>query len=1024
MKTAKELWQYVSKMGLKPLPKTSVSQWADDYRMLSQGLSAEPGRWKTSRAPYQKDIMDAFTQPGINRVVVKSASQIGKALDVETPIMTITGWKRMGDLTINDQVFDENGNPVRILAVSEVWNNRPCYEIRFSDGAVIIADENHEWCVDTDKKQGIIIDTHTISQTYKSGNRNTYAIQIAKALDFRSNVRLLVDPYTLGAWLGDGNSMSAQITTHIKDVAIINKIEENGVRVNIRQKSTNVLNTQLEPLELDENICRRGHDMRVTGKNSVGRCAECARQSALKSKWKGVKDIKVDPVIKHWDTMRNKLVSLGVLGNKHIPVSYLEASIDDRWALLQGIMDTDGSCSAKGICEITQKNKQLANDIFDLVTSLGLKPTIHTKCAVATNGKAGNTSTVYRITFTAYADSPVFALKRKQDRLISRSIATRKSESKRRRIISVKRVENRETVCIEVDSPTHLFLAGRNLIPTHNSDIMNNVLGLYAHLDPCAVMMIQPTIELAQDYSKSRISPMIRDTKVLSQVFYETKSEDGAKTRDGKNTILSKLFPGGRLIMCGANSPAGLASRPVRVLLADEVDRFPDSAGTEGDPVDLAAKRMTTFWNRVMGLFSTPTNEGSSRIDVEYQTGTQEEWQHECPNCGEYHLIRHTEMECETEEHKDAKGRKIVIVSDVKWRCPDCGSTFSEDEMRKVSQKYISKNPAALHNGIRSFFVNGFTSPWLTWNDIMREWLEAKGDPTREKVVMNTRFGESYAQQGAFEDYQQFIRRREKYGADLPNGVLLLTCAVDTQDNRLEYEITGWGYGEECWGICKGVILGEPDNNATWDALDAVLDKIYHFKNGTGLKVARAFIDSGGHYTSKVYEYCEKNFSKQRFAIKGTAGTPGIPLNYKIGKASGSKIPLVMLGVDDGKQQVMNRLAIEEPGAKYFHFPLDEELLGTRGYDELYFKGIISEHKKKVKRKGVIHEIWEPTAGVRNEPLDLRVYNLACMNSIHPDWDRLAEVVKGGGHSTTTVTTPKKKQMRKRIQRASKAADI
>lgn len=773
MKTAKELWQYVSKTGLKPLPKTSVSQWADDYRMLSQGLSAEPGRWKTSRAPYQKEIMDAFTQPGINRVVVKSASQVGKALDVETPIMTTTGWKRMGDLTINDQVFDENGNPVRILAVSEVWNNRPCYEVKFSDEEVIIADENHDWYVDVDTDGTFILETKSI--------------------------------YKIISWLNS----------------------------------------------------------------------------------------------KVW---------------------------------------------------------------------------IH--------------------------------------------------ETFSRRIVSVTPVTNRATVCIEVDSPTHLFLAGRNLIPTHNSDIMNNVLGRYAHLDPCAVMMIQPTIELAQDYSKSRISPMIRDTKVLSQVFYETKSEDGSKTRDGKNTILSKLFPGGRLIMCGANSPAGLASRPVRVLLADEVDRFPDSAGTEGDPVDLAAKRMTTFWNRVMGLFSTPTNEGSSRIDVEYQTGTQEEWQHECPNCGEYHLIRHTEMECETEEHKDAKGRKIVIVSDVKWRCPDCGSTFSEDEMRKVPQKYISKNPAALHNGIRSFFVNGFTSPWLTWNDIMREWLEAKGDPTREKVVMNTRFGESYAQQGAFEDYQQFIRRREKYGADLPDGVLLLTGAVDTQDNRLEYEITGWGYGEECWGICKGVILGQPDNKATWDALDVVLDKVYRFKNGTGLKVARAFIDSGGHYTSKVYEYCEKNFSKQRFAIKGTAGTPGIPLNYKIGKASGSKIPLVMLGVDDGKQQVMNRLAIDEPGAKYFHFPLDEEFLGTRGYDELYFKGIISEHKKKVKRKGVIHEIWEPTAGVRNEPLDLRVYNLACMNSIHPDWDRLAEVVKGGGHSTTTVTTPRKKTMRKRIRRASKAADI
>ena len=636
MKTAKELWQYVSKMGLKPLPKTSVSQWADDYRMLSQGLSAEPGRWKTSRAPYQKDIMDAFTQPGINRVVVKSASQVGK------------------------------------------------------------------------------------------------------------------------------------------------------------------------------------------------------------------------------------------------------------------------------------------------------------------------------------------------------------------------------------------------------SDIMNNVLGRYAHLDPCAVMMIQPTIELAQDYSKSRISPMIRDTKVLSQVFYETKSEDGAKTRDGKNTILSKLFPGGRLIMCGANSPAGLASRPVRVLLADEVDRFPDSAGTEGDPVDLAAKRMTTFWNRVMGLFSTPTNEGSSRIDVEYQTGTQEEWQHECPNCGEYHLIRHTEMECETEEHKDAKGRKIVVVSDVKWRCPDCGSIFSEDEMRKVPQKYISKNPAALHNGIRSFFVNGFTSPWLTWPTIMTEWLEAKGDPSREKVVMNTRFGESYAQTGAFEDETVFLKRRESYGAELPDGVLLLTAAVDTQDNRLEYEICGWGKDEEAWGIQKGIILGKPDNPATWDELDSILDRTYRFSNGIGLNIVRTFIDSGGHYTSNVYEYCTKNFRKQRFAIKGYSGTPGIPLNYKIGKASGTNIPLVMLGVDDGKQQVMNRLEIEEIGAKYFHYPLDEgeTVLSNRGYDEIYFKGIISEHKKRVKKNGIIREIWVPTAGVRNEPLDLRVYNLACVKSINPNWDQLEDVVRNGGTKAVEICPKKVTKHKKSTRRASSSASI
>ena len=519
------------------------------------------------------------------------------------------------------------------------------------------------------------------------------------------------------------------------------------------------------------------------------------------------------------------------------------------------------------------------------------------------------------------------------------------------------------------------------------SDIMNNVIGRFAHLDPCAIMMIQPTIEMAEDYSKSRISPMIRDTKALSSLFFDVKS------RDSNNTILSKIFPGGRLIMCGANSPAGLASRPIRILLADEVDRFPVSAGTEGDPVDLAAKRTTTFWNAVIGMFSTPTNEGASRIEVEYQAGTQEEWQHQCPGCGEYHLLRYTDM------HADYDGEgKNIIVHNVVWRCPDCGYEFTEAQMKKAKKKYVMQNERARENGIRSFFVNCFASPWLSWREVMKEWLMAKGKPDRERVVMNTRFGETYKMPGAFEDERIFLRRRECYGAELPKGVLMLTAAVDTQDNRLEYEVCGWGRDEESWGIVKGIILGEPDKAQTWQDLDAVLDHVYTFADGSGLKVLRTFIDSGGHYTSDVYRYCTRNFAKQRFAIKGQGG-PGIPLNHKIGRAQGTKIPLCMLGVDDGKQSVMNRLAVGTPGAQYFHFPKDEPeklaYLSHRGYDDLYFKGIISEHKKTVKRGGQIREIWEPTAGVRNEPLDLRVYNLACMQSCRPDWDKLEALIEG-----------------------------
>ena len=553
---------------------------------------------------------------------------------------------------------------------------------------------------------------------------------------------------------------------------------------------------------------------------------------------------------------------------------------------------------------------------------------------------------------------------------------------------------------------------------TGKSRLMLNVIGRFAHLDPCPIMMVQPTIEMAQDFSKSRIAPMIRDTKVLNKLFYTVKDKEEpgtAKTRDANNTVLSKIFSGGRLIMCGSNSPAGLASRPVRVLLADEVDRFATSAGTEGDPVDLASKRMTTFWNHVSGLFSTPTTEGASRIETEYLAGTQEEWQHECPNCGEYHVLRYTDMECpDMMENIDKEGHKTYIIHEVLWRCPDCGFKFPERQMRNAPQKYIAQNPIARENGIRSFFVNGFTSPWLTWAGIMKEWYEAKGDPMREQVVVNTRFGETYHLVGAYDDENQFLRRREKYDAELPKGVLVLTAAVDVQGNRLEYEICGWGFGEECWGIQKGVIPGNPDHPKVWKLLDGILDRPYHFADGNALKILRTFIDTGGLSTLSVYDYCKRNLYKQRIGIKGQANKPGIPL---IGKTSrdrkGYNIPLQILGVNDGKQQVMTRLGLEKPGPQYFHFPLDDDHMGKRGYDQLYFKGIIAEQRKVVRRGGMVQVIWEPIKrDIRNEPLDLRVYNLACLKTCLP-YVNMVQTAKEFGVDVPEYAQPKKKAVQK-----------
>lgn len=514
------------------------------------------------------------------------------------------------------------------------------------------------------------------------------------------------------------------------------------------------------------------------------------------------------------------------------------------------------------------------------------------------------------------------------------------------------------------------------------SEILFNVMGRFIHQDPCPILLVQPSIEDSEDFSKERLTPTINETPVLKKLVLS------AKARDSNNTIRKKMFPGGYLAMVGSNAPSGLAKRSIRVLLFDEVDRFEKSAGAEGDPIDLASKRTSNFWDYMIGIFSTPTDE-LSRVLTEYSLGTQEEWRHKCPNCGEFHWVTLWDMRYEFQEF-EVDGKKSYRVDVVLWRCPDCGKEFTEQQMRNSEQKYVILNPNI--TSVRSFHVNSFASPWLSWTKIVGEYLDTNEDPQQLKSFINTRLAEIYKPTGEIKDERILLQRREKYDADLPEGVLLLTAAVDVQDNRLEYEICGWGDGEECWGIRKGIVLGAPDKLETWNELDQQLDRPFYFATGTGLVVARTFIDSGGHYTKNVYQYCHRNERKQRVAIKGH-NLAGVPILYKLGKAEGYAIPLMMLGVSEGKQYVMQRLIeVTSPGPMYFHFPEDDR----RGYDQLYFRGLIAERRKPKNIRGKRVLVWENIAkDGRNEPLDLRVYNIACLYSINPNWQAYKEAVSG-----------------------------
>lgn len=537
------------------------------------------------------------------------------------------------------------------------------------------------------------------------------------------------------------------------------------------------------------------------------------------------------------------------------------------------------------------------------------------------------------------------------------------------------------------------------------SEVINNSIGAYIDTDPGPILLVQPTVDNAEDYSKRRIAPMMRDTEVLAEKVSDSK------TRDVNNTILMKVFPGGFLAMGGANSPAGLASRPIRFLFCDEVDRYPDSAGSEGDPIALAEKRTITFWNRKKLFVSTPTKKGASRIEQEYESGTQEKWSIKCPSCGKYHSIVLRDIRFD-HEIRHVGDRKMYRVDNIYWRCPSCFQMSDEYTMKRQPAKWIAQNPVAIENRVRSFWLNAFVSPWYTWKEIIQEFLESKDDPERFQVFVNTVLGETWEDRGEQMEGDTLLKRSESYPADLPDGVLLLTAGVDTQDDRFEYEIVGWGKDNESWGIEYGVIIGKPDDPQTIQQLDDALNRVYRFESGKGLKVACTCIDSGGHYTTDIYKYAKRNEHRRILAVKGQGG-PGIPLVHKFSRNNKEKALLAILGVDDGKSSIYSALRVKEPGPKYCHFPKDD----NRGYDRYFFEGLLSEKLVPRKKNGVTRYTWEKiSTNARNEALDARNYALAAKEILNPNYDALERRLKGNSEQSPSAkkkATAKKQYVKK-----------
>lgn len=529
------------------------------------------------------------------------------------------------------------------------------------------------------------------------------------------------------------------------------------------------------------------------------------------------------------------------------------------------------------------------------------------------------------------------------------------------------------------------------------SELEMNIIGYIIDQDPGSILYVHPTIDDARKFSRLRVAPMIRDSKPLREKVHDVKA------RDSGNTILQKSFPGGMLTLTGSNSASALASTPARYIIGDERDRWAASAGTEGDPWALAEARQATFYNAKAIEVSTPTIKGASNIEKSYYGGTQERWRHRCPECGEFSEIVFENIHFEPEARR-VRGKKVwSLKGGVSWICPECGCVIPEETMRRQPAKWVADNPDAYQKGVRSFWLNAFSSPWTPWEKIVLKFLDAKNDPQRLKVVFNTLLGQLWEDRGDLEDEDTMLARREDYGVhpdgspvELPDGVLVLTCGVDTQDNRLEYEIVGHGKYGETWGIGRGVIMGRPDTPEVWERLDGVIDHVYTFKNGKGLKISITCVDSGGHFAQEVYEACRMRQSKRVFAIKGRSGD-GVPYTAPPSKISirGNKritCWLYVLGVDSGKTIVMSNLKVQEPGPKYCHFSRNPDA----GYDSAYFTGLLSEKLELSHTSRGDRWMWVKIPGhERNEPLDCRNYALAGLRILNPDMDAAERRLRG-----------------------------
>ena len=494
------------------------------------------------------------------------------------------------------------------------------------------------------------------------------------------------------------------------------------------------------------------------------------------------------------------------------------------------------------------------------------------------------------------------------------------------------------------------------------TEIINNILGYYISQDPCPVLCLQPTLEMARTWSKDRLNPMLLSSDILKGKVRKPRS------KDSENTLLHKKFDGGFIATVGANSASGLASRPIRVLLADEISRYPASAGHEGDPLGLARARTKTFANRKIIMASTPTIDGVCRIQKAWDSSDKRRYFVPCPECDHMQILKWENVKWPEGEPENAN-----------YVCSGCG--FLMEEKHKQSMLRNGEWRAEEKKGnTAGFHINELYSPWSTWGAMAKNFLNAKSHPEILKTFVNTSLGEVFMDQGQEIETEGLMARREAYdNSCIPDDVLVITAGVDCQDDRLEMIAVGHGLESQSYVLDYQIFWGETSQHQVWLDLDNYLKRRYQRETLPSLPIACTAIDSG-YQTNSVYNFCKPRRGRRIFAIKGQS-QPGKPIAGRPSITGRQRVQLFPAGVDSAKETIFQWLQVDKPGPGYVHFP--------NNMDEEFFLQLTAEKRtiKFVKGKKTI--VWVATRK-RNEALDVFCYSLVAFNILQPNLELIS----------------------------------